>query len=489
MKDTSKQLYFPQRKLKIEIQMNAYDIIIVGGGPGGSVAAKTAAEKGLNTIFFERGRKPGDKNSSGCGLGPRMFRDFPEMMKDLTPEKCPSMRAGTASRNYFVNKEDIVAGYIMARPTESVSYEPAKSWITMNVYRSEFDPWIAKCATDAGAELKTSTLIVDLLKEDGKVSGVIDDKGEKYKAPIIIGADGVVSTVAQKSGLRSKWTQKQVTLTLQYDFQAPPEKIDDIMGDETLAVWWGSTFPASYQVFFNDGFHQGLGNWMSWWDKNPLYYLNKVINLKYYQRLLRILEAKPREIQAHLLPWLDYPFNTHTDGVILIGDAGGFPCPLEAEGIYPAMVTGKIAAEVAAEAFSSGDYSKESLKKFDDGWKKTSIGEEFEAGSELWNIWKALPFSPKETMSWFVPMIMEILGGIFDWSQPHAKRVRQIVSQVKSYMPKATPFIMKNVFPLVAKVFEDDLDKIMDPKKIMKVLPKLLDMLPQKKRRRGGLEK
>jgi len=48
---------------------------------------------------------------------------------------------------------------------------------------------------------------------------------------------------------------------------------------------------------------------------------------------------------------------------------------------------------------------------------------------------------------------------------------------------------MKNVFPLVAKIFEDDLDKIMDPKKIMKVLPKLLDMLPQKKKRRGSQEK
>jgi flavin-dependent dehydrogenase len=356
----------------------------------------------------------------------------------------------------------------------------------MNVYRSEFDPWIAEFATEAGAELKTSTLIVDILKEDGKVSGVIDDKGEKYRAPIVIGADGALSVVAEKSGLRSKWSQNQVTLTLQYDFQAPSEKIDDIMGDETLAVWWGSTFPASYQVFFNDGFHQGLGNWMTWWDKNPLYYLNRVINLKYYQRLLKILEAKPRELQAHLLPWLDYPYNTHTDGVILIGDAGGFPCPLEAEGIYPAMVTGKVAAEVAVEAISSEDFSKNSLKKFDEGWKKTSIGREFEAGAELWNIWKALPFSPNDTMSWFVPMIMEILGGIFDWSQPHGKRVRQIVSHVKSYMPKATPFIMKNVIPLVAKIFEDDLDKIMDPKKIMKILPKLLDMLPQKKKRRGG---
>jgi hypothetical protein len=83
-------------------------------------------------------------------------------------------------------------------------------------------------------------------------------------------------------------------------------------------------------------------------------------------------------------------------------------------------------------------------------------------------------------------MIMEILGGIFDWSQPHAKRVRQIVSHVKSYMPKATPFIMGYVVPLLVKIFEDDLDILMDPKKIMKILPKLLDMLPQKKKRRGG---
>lgn len=465
--------------------MKSYDLIVVGAGPGGSVAAKIAAENGLKTIFFERGRKPGEKNSSGCGLGPRMFRDFPNMMKNLTSEKCPSMRAGTAARNYFINNDDIVAGYIMARPTESVSYEPAKTWITMNVYRSEFDPWIAEFATDAGAELKTSTLIIDLLKEDGKVCGVIDEKGEKYNAPLVIGADGALSTVAQKSGLRNKWAQNQVTLTLQYDFQAPSDRIDDIMGDETLAVWWGSNFPASYQVFFNDGFHQGLGNWMNWWDKNPLYYLNRVINLNYYQRLLKILDAKPRELQAHLLPWLDYPINTHTDGVILIGDAGGFPCPLEAEGIYPAMITGKIAAEIASEAIPSGDMSKATLKKFDEKWQKTSIGKEFEAGHELWNIWKALPFSPKETMSWFVPMIMEILGGIFDWSQPHTLRLRQILSRVKSFMPKATPFIMAYVFPLIAKIFEDDLDKLMDPKKIMKILPKLLDMLPQKKKKRG----
>ena len=150
------------------------------------------------------------------------------------------------------------------------------------------------------------------------------------------------------------------------------------------------------------------------------------------------------------------------------------------------MVTGKIAAEVAADAITSNDVSKNMLSKFDELWQKTSIGEEFEAGEELYNIWRALPFNPKETMTWFVPMLMEAMGGIYDWSQPHAKRVRQIAAKIKSYMPQALPFMMKNVFPLVAKIFEDDLDKMMDPQKLMTALPKVMEMLPKKKKRRRG---
>ena len=65
--------------------------------------------------------------------------------------------------------------------------------------------------------------------------------------------------------------------------------------------------------------------------------------------------------------------------MILIGDAGGFPCPLEAEGIYPAMITGRAAVQAAAEAITSGDVSKSALSKFDELWQQTSVGEEFEA--------------------------------------------------------------------------------------------------------------
>jgi len=455
-----------------------YDVVIVGAGPGGSTAAKEAAEKGLKTIFFERGRTPGNKNSSGTGLGPRLWREF-DIMKEIGPDVCPSIREGRAARNYFVDNDGKVTGYIMTKPTDSVTYEPAKSWITLNCYRSDFDPWLAKYAIDAGAELKTSTLITGLFKEDGKVVGVIDEKGEKYRG-LVIGADGAVSMVAQQSGLRKRWGQKKTTLTLQYDFECSASKIDDVMGDETLAVWWSATFPASYQVFFNSSFHLGLGNWMTWWDKNPVHYLNKVVNLKYMQRLIRVLDAKPREFQAHLLPWQGMPENTHTDNVLLIGDAGGFPCPLEAEGIYPAMVTARAAVEAAAEAISAGDTSKEFLSLYDQKWMATSVGADFKSGPELQSIWMALPFSPRKSMTWFVPMFMEIIGGIIDWSEPHPVRIRQIARRLKKYLPQAVPFIMQEVLPLLTSVLgEEKMELLTDPEKLMTEMPEIQDALTQ----------
>ena len=56
--------------------MSRYDLIVVGGGPGGSAAAKEAADNGLKVIILERGRFCGEKNSSGFGLSPKAARDF-----------------------------------------------------------------------------------------------------------------------------------------------------------------------------------------------------------------------------------------------------------------------------------------------------------------------------------------------------------------------------------------------------------------------------
>ncbi|MHA1230233.1 MAG: NAD(P)/FAD-dependent oxidoreductase [Candidatus Helarchaeota archaeon] len=466
--------------------MAEYDVIVVGAGPGGSVAAKFCAEAGLKTIFFERGRKPGEKNASGCGLGPRMWREFPDMMKRLTKDVCPSLRMAACEVNHYLNKDLEEVAVELYYPTESVTYEPARTFITMNCYRSEFDPWLANIAVESGAELKTSTLVKDLLKDDkGKVIGVQTDKGEKFYGKVVIGADGVISTVGIKSGLNPKWDPNQITLVPQYDFYAPPEKIDMMFGPDGLirdaadATWWSATLPSAYQVFFHDGFHIGLGSWMGQWTKNPLYFLNKLVGSKPFQRLIKAVDAKPREVQSHLLPWTNKPIKTYTDNVMLVGDAGGFPCPLEAEGVFPAMETGKCAAETAIKCIGDGDTSKEALKLYEEKWKKSSTGIEFSTGGEsLQTLWKNLFFSvqsEKNNMEWFVPLWHELRGGLYDWSEPHIIRMRQIINTLRDHMHEIIPFFQKYVVPCFADVFEDDLN-------LLPMFTKLIEgMRPKKK--------
>ncbi len=88
----------------------------------------------------------------------------------------------------------------------------------MNAYRSAFDPWLASLATAAGAELRCSTLLTGLHHQDGRVAGVVDEHGTVYRAPIVVGADGVLSTVAREAGIRERWKRDEVVLVPQLDF-------------------------------------------------------------------------------------------------------------------------------------------------------------------------------------------------------------------------------------------------------------------------------
>jgi hypothetical protein len=89
-------------------------------------------------------------------------------------------------------------------------------------------------------------------------------------------------------------------------------------------------------------------------------------------------------------------------------------------------------------------------------------------------------------MQWFIPLVSELLTGIFDWSQPHTVRVRQILKHVKDLLPKALPTIQESFLPLITKALEKDLDRIPDPNLLMNMLPKLLNLEPEKKKKSGG---
>jgi len=448
-----------------------YDVIVVGTGPGGSIAGKTAAELGLNTLMLERGSYPGAKNASGCALSPKLWRDF-DFMKDLSPEICPSMRKVRIHTSHFINKDLQEEFAFSQTPSQSLNtYKEAKEFFTTNLYRSEFDPWLAKLAVDAGAELKTSTLVVDLTRrDDGKVNGVITDSGEKIEGNIIIGADGAWSLVARKAGIRAKWQKDEVTLVVSYDFQCEKDLVDEIIGDNGIHTWLGGGFPGAYQFFKADGFHLGLGNWLSNFDANPRSHLSTALKIDGLRKLIKLTKAKPREFHAHLLPWLKYPGKTYTHNVMLIGDAAGFPCPFEAEGIWYAMYSGQIAAQIAKKAIDAEDTSKQFLKQYEDAWKDSEIGVEFEAGPELQEFWANLPFTPKN-MEWFAT-IMNDLFGVFETGEAHitySKRINELLIEKADLL---VPFFNRYFIPLLTKSYKQQLGDLKGIQSMMKQLTK-----------------
>jgi len=450
-----------------------YDVIVVGGGPGGSIAGKVAAENGLKTIVFERGRAPGEKNASGVGLTPKIWRDFPNIMKEMD---LPSTRTARMCVAHLCDETGEIISEFSWTPSKLNTYKEAREFMVKMVYRSQFDKWLSTYTTNAGAELKTSTLIIDVLRDDkGKIIGVIDEKGEKYEG-IVIGADGAVSTIARKSGLRAKFGPFQTTTLVNYDFSAPAEKIDEIIGDAALHTWFSPLYPGVYNFFKKDGFHIGLGQWFGKVDKSPRVYLEACIKSPPVQKLIKRLNAKPREFHAHQLPWLQYPMNTYGHNVMLIGDAAGFPCPLEAEGIWHAMYSGRLAALNAKDAIENSDVSINQMKKYENAWVDSPLGEEFSAGKEFQEFWSGLPFNTEK-----IGVLNDLMNDVFNLftgSVSHLEMSQMFVKKLRDEGPDIFPLLRKYMFPYIGRVLEEEI-KDMSPFTAM-----MERMKPKKKHRR-----
>lgn len=301
-----------------------YDVVVVGGGPSGATAALDLVQSGHKVALLDR---EGRIKPCGGAIPPRLMQDF-HITDDQLLAKVNTAR--------------------MISPTGRSVDIPIENGFVGMVDRKDFDPFLRARAAEAGAAYFTGTFV--RIDRSGSVPVVIyRDKAsqEERELPckLVIGADGAKSRV----GLAEVKDADKVPLVFAYHeiIKAPPKSaIYDPMRCDV--IYDGSISPDFYGWVFphGDSASVGMGTEIS------------SVNLKQATAALRAASGltECETIRREGAPIPLRPLDRWDNGkdVLLAGDAAGVVAPSSGEGIYYAMVGGRVAATACAAALASG---------------------------------------------------------------------------------------------------------------------------------------
>lgn len=348
------------------------DVIVVGAGPGGSATAHALAQQGLDVLLLEKSSFPREK-ICGDGLTPRAVKSLVEMGIDTT------------EANGFIRNRGlrIIGGKVRIElPWPELSTYPDYGLVRP---RLDFDELLTRAAQQAGARLQErSNVTGPVLDEAGRVVGVTakvgPDKVETtYRAPIVVAADGSSARLGLQLGL-VKRDDRPMGVAVRRYFESPRHDDDMLESWLELRAPNGDLLPGYGWVFgVGDGTSNvGLGilnTTKAWQDTD------------YKKLMARWTGSMPGEWQfdeAHATGpvrggALPMGFNRqphYTRGLLLVGDSAGAVNPFNGEGIAYAMESGRLAAEVIAQALArpAGPQREKALQAYPAAMKATYGG-------------------------------------------------------------------------------------------------------------------
>ena len=354
-----------------------YDVLVVGAGFGGPVAAKRCADAGLKTLMVERAGVPGEKVVSGLVIPIYGFLFGPDFIRDGNP---PIERPICSVVNRIVKGGQIF-------DTDRSLKVPKPVALGYATYCKPFCTWLADRAVDSGAELRTATTAVDVITEDGRVSGIVTDSGERIRSTIVIDSGGTQNQLSIKAGLRKKFIPEAIELYMLWDFEMTKEDVDSVFGnsmeffhampEENIGapLGYGSTL---YFFTYRNSIHPGLGQFLVTRGEIP-----NVARLlrEYFDNFTDKVERWKREIAPRVklrsVLWDVCPIYAglleetrempiYGDGLLIIGDAAGFEASAFGDGVPNAWFSAEIAADVAIEAVRRGDISSSVLAAYEE---------------------------------------------------------------------------------------------------------------------------
>lgn len=327
---------------------NEYDVVVVGAGPSGSLAAREAAKNGSSVLLIEKRQEIGDPVRCAEGIGYPRVSDY---IKFSEKSICTEIRKSTivapdGTELKLGSSDPNMKGYILERKI--------------------FDRELANEASKAGAEVRVKTSATGLIIENGQVCGVRVrhlDSEQEIRCKVVIGADGVESKVGRWAGLDTTLPLKNVESCVQYlvsEIQVNQDEIKIYMGNDIA--------PGGYLWIFPKGGNKaniGIGLLGSRVRENarPIDYLNKFIEKKFP-------EGKILEMHFGGVPVSGQMDKFYGNGFMLVGDAARLVDPVTGGGIATAIISGYLAGQRAAQAVKVGDFSEKFFKQYQKSWEK-----------------------------------------------------------------------------------------------------------------------
>ena len=339
------------------------DVIVVGGGPGGSMAARYAAESGASVILIEKRQEIGSPVRCAEGVS-RAWLDEVDIKIDrkwMAKEVDGAKLVSPAGNSFYVDEK--MAG----------------NEVGLVLERHLFDKAIAATAAKAGAEIMLKTSATGVIKEGEKVVGVTASTfGEPLaiEAKCVIAADGFESQIARWAGIDTTLKQSDITTCFQY-------RLTNIEIEHHFCEFFiGSAAPGGYVWVFpkdEETANVGLGILLSRINQpgEVKEYLDKFI--KGNDRFARGQPLEAVSGAVSVSPPLD---ETVADGLMLVGDAARLIDPITGGGIAHACLSGMYAGKVAGDALEAGDFSRDFLQRYETLWRDR-------LEDKLWRNWMA----------------------------------------------------------------------------------------------------
>ncbi|MGN6393243.1 MAG: NAD(P)/FAD-dependent oxidoreductase [Gemmatimonadales bacterium] len=319
------------------------DVLVVGGGPGGSATAALLARQGYRVRLVDRAAFPRDKACSEY-MSPETVRLLDHLGVVGALEAAGAMP---------LDGTTVIAprgGRLLGRFTGAEAPSRATG---LAVSRRTLDHALLEAARAAGAEVSERTVVEELLYDGGAVAGVVarDGAGRRHavRARLTVGADGLRSVVARRIGRRRHGRLRRLAFVAHVEGVREMERMAELHVGPRGYVGLNRIGGGRTNVAVVVPAERGAGAK----GRAEAFFLEAI---EAFPGVARRVSggALARKVLA-TGPFDAWSGRIVTDGAALVGDAADFFDPFTGEGIYSALRGAELLAESAGAALADGE--------------------------------------------------------------------------------------------------------------------------------------